>query len=73
MAMAKRAARKRAARASRDNTTWLIVGGIGAVVVVGLLLVLNANLGSTPTNGSASKVWGRANAPVTIELYSDLQ
>ncbi len=74
--MARKTVRKPRAQAQRDNTTLLIVGGIGAVVVVALLVLLNLNLSpqpSAPPLSAAGKTWGQASAPVTVDMWSDFQ
>lgn len=73
--MPKAAPRHNRARARRNHRLWIISGGIMAVVVVGVLIFLNTNLWprlSRPTL-SVGRVWGQAQAPVTIELFSDFQ
>jgi hypothetical protein len=73
--MTRAVARKKRAQARRDNTTLIIAGVIVAVVVVALLLLLNLNLNTRPSGPTvaAGKVWGKADAPVTIEEFSDFQ
>jgi len=73
--MAKAASRQQRSRVRRKHVRWIIGGGIIAVVVVGGLIFLNANLSSRlsrPTM-STGRVWGQANAPVSIEVFSDFQ
>jgi uncharacterized membrane protein YkgB len=75
--MAHKVARKPRARAQqRNNTTLIIAGGIVAVAVVGLLVLLNLNVNTHPSSApvvAEGKTWGQAEAPVTIEEYSDFQ
>jgi protein-disulfide isomerase len=63
-------------QARRDNTTLIVVVGVVAVVVVVLLVLLNVNLTPQPSGppiSSAGKTWGKADAPVTIDMWSDFQ
>lgn len=74
--MARAIPRKKRTRQQRDNTPLIIVGVIGAVVVVALLVLLNVNLdtrGTITATASAGKTWGQPNAPVTIDMWSDFQ
>jgi hypothetical protein len=74
--MTRTVARKRRPPARRDNTTLIIAGVVIAVVVVALLVTLNLNIGSpgtTPVVSAAGKTWGKADAPVTIDMWSDFQ
>jgi hypothetical protein len=73
--MTRAVARKKRARARRDNTTLIIAGVIGAVVIVALLVLLNVNLSSSPSTSAVAegKIWGKANAAVTIDMWSDFQ
>jgi hypothetical protein len=73
--MAQKTARRTRVHPKRDNTTLIIAGGIAAVVVVALLVWLSLSNTRTPTAPSVAlgKTWGQANAPVTIEEYSDFQ
>ncbi|WP_166175963.1 thioredoxin domain-containing protein [Rubrobacter tropicus] len=75
-------ARKRPGRPGNEggrqnNTRLLVMLGIGAVLVAGLLVALSAlgegqqeDLGAIPQNGTTL---GNADAPVTIRLYEDFQ
>jgi hypothetical protein len=73
--MTRATARKKRTQAGRDNTTLIIAGVIVAIVVVVLLIFLNVNLSPAPSLpvGAAGKTWGNANAPVTIDMWSDFQ
>jgi hypothetical protein len=73
--MTRAAARKKREQTRRDNTTLIIAGMIVAIVVVVLLVLLNVNLSPAPVvpGGAAGKTWGNANAPVTIDMWSDFQ
>jgi hypothetical protein len=73
--MPKAVSRHKRTRVRRKHTLWIIGGGIVAVVMVGGLIFLNANLSprlSRPTV-SAGRMWGQAHAPVSIEVFSDFQ
>ncbi len=74
--MPQKVAPKRRTKAKQDNTTLIIVGGIAALVVVALLILLNLNLDTRPArevHGATGRTWGQANAPVTMDEYSDFQ
>jgi hypothetical protein len=74
--MTRAVAKKKRAQARRDNTTLIIAGVIVAVVVVALLLLLNLNLNTQPSGpavNAVGKTWGKADAPVTIDMWSDFQ
>ncbi len=77
MAKSNRPARRGRPVPRRDYTRWIIGGAIAAVVVVIALIALSANT-PPPTASSAldkcgSPECGPANAPVTVEEYSDFQ
>ncbi len=67
---------KRRPPPKRDNTP-LILGVVAlAIIFVGALVWININATSQPAaplQVSAGKVWGKADAPVTIEEWSDFQ
>jgi hypothetical protein len=73
--MTREAARRKRTQARRDNTTLIIAGGIVAIVVVVLLVFLNVNLSPAPSTpgGAEGKTWGKVDAPVTIDMWSDFQ
>ena len=74
--MARKTVRRTPVQARRDNTALIIVVGVVAVVVVVLLVLLNVNLSPQPSGppiSSAGKTWGKADAPVTIDMWSDFQ
>ncbi len=74
--MAKSAARRRRAREQRSSTPIIVVGILAAVVLVGILVFINLNASTAPTAApqvASGKIWGQANAPVTIDIYSDFQ
>ncbi len=73
--MTKAAARRKRARAQRDNTPIIAVGIVVAVVLVGILVFINLNAPpqTTTPQVAAGRVWGQSDAPVTIEVYSDFQ
>jgi hypothetical protein len=62
-------------RHKSDNRKWLIGGAVAAILIVGLLLLINLNSGTPPNTlaSCGSPTCGPANAPVTIEEYSDFQ
>ncbi len=76
--MARKTARKVRVQ-TRQNNTPLIVGGVViAVIIVGLLILLNLNLGTTTQTlaipeGSVGKTLGKPDAPVTIDEFADFQ
>lgn len=73
--MSNKKQRKKYTRPPRNNTPFIIGGVIIAVFVVGLLVWFNSSLAATPAAPvvSAGKVRGQANAPVTVDIYADLQ
>ncbi len=75
--MPQKVAPKRRAPPKQDNTMLIVGGGIVALVVVGLLILLNMNLDTRPPSQSpqnaTGRTWGKADAPVTIDEYSDFQ
>ncbi|MCG3140989.1 MAG: hypothetical protein HDKAJFGB_02141 [Anaerolineae bacterium] len=73
--MSKMSARKRAQK--KSNTSLWIIGGViaAAVIVLGLVLV-NLSAPRTPrvpAQTSSGRILGSADAPVTIDMYSDFQ
>ncbi len=74
--MPQRVAPKKRAQPKQNNTMLIVGVGIVALVVVALLVLLNMNLDTKPVvqvEGTAGKTWGKANAPVTIDEWSDFQ
>ncbi len=74
--MPQKARQKKVVQKKRDNTTLFIIIGAAAVVVVLLLVLLNMNLNTRtidPVISATGKVWGKADAPVTIDEYADFQ
>ncbi|MBI4674507.1 MAG: DsbA family protein [Chloroflexi bacterium] len=75
--MSKSTARKRRAQPSSNSTYWIIGGVIAAAVVVLGLVLINLMAAprtpGAPAQTSAGRVLGNANAPVTIDMYSDFQ
>lgn len=74
--MTKASARKRAQ--NKSNSSKWIIGGViaGAVLVLALVminLVAAPKTERVPAKTSAGRVLGNANAPVTIDMYSDFQ
>ncbi len=73
--MSKMSARKRAQK--KSNTSLWIIGGVivAAVIVLGLV-VINLSAPRTPrvpAQTSSGRILGSADAPVTIDMYSDFQ
>lgn len=71
---------KRRTRSRGVNTRWVIGIAIAAICVAGILVALS--LRATPAPSAAlssalsqcgSPACGQANAPITIEIYSDFQ
>lgn len=56
---------------------WIIGGVIAAAVLVLALVLINFNETSKPIEPpsalSAARILGKADAPITIDLYSDFQ
>jgi hypothetical protein len=75
--MPQKVAPKRRTQPKRNNTTLIIGVGVIALVVVALLVLLNMNLdtrtGNPAPQTATGRTWGQANAPVTIDEYSDFQ
>jgi protein-disulfide isomerase len=76
---------KKRIKTRRVDKKWVIAGVIAVVVLTGALIVANVTF-ATPSTSKApvptalsamsecgSPVCGQANAPVTIEIYSDFQ
>ncbi len=67
--------KKRTTTRPRD-TRWIIGGAAAAVLVVGVLIWINLTY-AAPSSNALGKCGGpecgQANAPVTIEEYSDFQ
>jgi protein-disulfide isomerase len=75
--MSKAISRKQRNQKKSNSSLW-IIGGVaaGAVLVLALVLInLNAAPRATtpPAQTIAGRVLGSANAPVTIDMYSDFQ
>jgi protein-disulfide isomerase len=67
---------KRAAKKSNNSSMWIIGGVIlAAVIVLGLVLINLNTPRATPITPQVSvgRTLGQADAPVTIDLYSDFQ
>ncbi len=73
--MTRTVARKKRVRQKPNNMPWLIGGGVAAVLVVAVLVWINMSFAqnTTPAPVAEGKIWGSANAPVTIEIWSDFQ
>ncbi|MGB8645198.1 MAG: DsbA family protein [Anaerolineae bacterium] len=69
-------AKRKTAQPRRDNLPLLIGGGVVAILVVALLVWANFLQSSAPPASvalSTGRIWGKADAPVTIEEYADFQ
>jgi protein-disulfide isomerase len=73
--MLKPVSRTQQTRARRNSARWIIGGIIGAVAVVVGLILLNVQLSSRASGPSVTvgRIWGQAQAPVSIEVFSDFQ
>ncbi len=75
--MAKTMARNSRAQKKNNSSMWIVGGFVAAAVVVLALVFINLNSTSTPRAApsalNAGRVLGKADAPVTIDLYSDFQ
>jgi protein-disulfide isomerase len=75
--MSKAAARARRAQKTNSSSLWIIGGIVGAAVLVLVLVLINLNAPRSattpPAQANAGRVLGKADAPVTIDLYSDFQ
>ncbi len=75
--MPQKVAPKRRVQSKQNNTMLIIGGGIVALVVVALLILLNMNLDTRTADPApktaAGRTWGKVDAPVTIDEYSDFQ
>jgi hypothetical protein len=72
---AARVMRQHVTPARNTNLGWIVGGSVAALVVVFALVwfwVRAAPPAAAP-KVSAGRVWGEANAPVTIEIFSDFQ
>ena len=73
--------RKRRKRAQRVNQRWIIGGLVAAIVVVAGLIAASLTFAKSPSTPAATFYLsecgglecGQADAPVTIEIYSDFQ
>ena len=74
---AKAGSRKQRAQKKNNSSYWIIGGVVAAALVVLALVFINLNATSTPVAPpsalNAGRVLGKADAPVTIDLYSDFQ
>jgi protein-disulfide isomerase len=75
--MAKAISRRTRTQKKNNSSLWIIGGVAAAAVLVLALVFLNLNATSTPMQSPSAlntgRVLGRADAPVTIDLYSDFQ
>lgn len=74
---AKASSRKQRAQKKNNSSYWIIGGVVAAALVVLALVFINLNATLTPQAPpsalNAGRVLGKADAPVTIDLYSDFQ
>lgn len=75
--MTKPISRKARAQKKNNSSLWIIGGVAAAAIIVLILVLLNLNTPTPPPTPpaavSAGRVLGSADAPVTIDLYSDFQ
>jgi protein-disulfide isomerase len=75
--MAKTMSRKSRVQKKNNRSLWIIGGVAAAAILVLALVLLNLNATTKPVAPpsalSAGRVLGKADAPVTIDLYSDFQ
>ncbi len=68
-------ARKKGRAPRRDNMPLLIGGGVVAILLVAALIIINLTQSRPPAapTMAAGRVWGKLEAPVTIDEYADFQ
>lgn len=75
--MAKAITRKSRVQKKNNSSLWIIGGVAAAAVLVLALVIVNLNATTKPVAPpsalNAGRVLGKADAPVTIDLYSDFQ
>lgn len=75
--MAKAISRKTRTQKKNNSSIWIIGGVVAAAVIVLGLVFVNLNATAQPNEPpsmlNAGRVLGKADAPVTIDLYSDFQ
>ncbi len=80
--MAKRTRRTRSSqldptRSRQKYLPWIIGGFVAAIIIVGALVIANQSPVPAPTNSVLAQCGqpscGQANAPVTVDEYSDFQ
>jgi protein-disulfide isomerase len=74
--MARSVARRKVTKRKTDNTRWLIVGGIAAIVIVAALIYVSTLSSAAPAAAPqdvSGEIWGSPNAPVVVQEYADLQ
>ncbi len=69
------AARKKGRAPRRDNKPLLIGGAVVAVVFVAGLILISVFFSKPPAPPAvaAGRIWGKAEAPITIDEYADFQ
>ncbi len=68
--------RKTPVQRKSNNTIWIVVSAVGAIVFVAALVWLATSPTSAPATApkiAAGKTWGNAGAPIVLEEYSDFQ
>ncbi len=63
-------------RKRSNNTLWIVLSVVGAIIVVGALVWLASSSASAPVaapKAATGKTWGVAGAPVVVEVYADFQ
>src|SRR5947208_3211672 len=67
----------RAHQKRKSNSLWIIGGVLAAAILVLALVLINLSAASKPLGPASAyntgRILGKANAPVTIDLYSDFQ
>ena len=68
--------RKRVVRRKSNNTRWMIVGALAALVIVATLVYVSSNSIAAPPPAPTNvtgEIWGNPKAPIVVEEYADLQ
>ncbi len=68
--------RRKVTKRKTNNTRWMILGALAAIIVVGVLVYISTMTSAAPAPAPQSvsgKIWGSPKAPVVVEEYADLQ
>jgi protein-disulfide isomerase len=68
--------RRKVTKRKTDNTRWIVLGAIAAIIVVGVLVYVSTVSIAAPApapQNVAGKIWGSPKAPVVVQEYADLQ